>query len=205
MSGEEKRKHKRRRGSVISVIFIAAVSLGLAATEGFLGEPEWILVVGVPQHHQAEWSEFLQQSGIRHRFDPRGRAVYVYQDPIPILEEAVSSEALGISAKRSLLERELEAEFRTRWEEARDPRICLAFPDSVMGDTEGGQPISIVYVEGLSGESIDQVKGLMSARVEGLTAKNVVVIGTNWRPWPGYVSSGRGAQVARDHHEKRER
>jgi hypothetical protein len=197
MLGEKKPKGRIKRRSVVSVVVVAVVSIGWVATEGFLGEREEILAVGIPQHQQAAWTEFLGERGILHRFDSRSREFYVYQDPIPILEGALASGELGLSVKRALLERELEKEFRARWEHVVDPRICLAFPDPEMGETDDGEAVCIVYAESLYGEHLEEVKALLSERVEGLLAKNVVIIGTSWRPWPGYRTGTRGIMVAR--------
>ena len=205
MFGEKKAKSGMKQIGIASVVLLAVLSVGWAATEGFLGESEHVLIVGVPQHQQATWTAFLEKEAIPHRLDLATRSLYIYQDPIPVLEKASLCPELGVSVKRALLERELEKEFRSRWKKVSDPRVCLAFPDPEIGETEEGEPVSMVFAEGLSEKEIAEVRTLFSSRVEGLAERNIVIIGGSWRPWPGYGTSKKKMQVAQKSAERSER
>jgi hypothetical protein len=153
---------------------------------------EYVLVVGVPTEFQPFVADFLKKERAEFRLESRTRTFYVSSDPIPLLKKAMEIEPLGPIAKRGLWERELEKEFRKRWPDVQDPRVCLAFPDYIRGKQDDAEPAAFVLARGMSATAVAQAKELITQRVPGLPAKNIVMMGTDWRPNQGYENTGDG-------------
>jgi hypothetical protein len=184
------------------VLFIAALSVFILASVSAQGakrepvespqEDENILVQGVPGEFQPLLAEWLNKQRVKFRFESKTRAFYVKSDPIPILKAAKGVESIASLARRGLYERELEKEFRVRWPEVKDPRVCLAYPDGIRGREADAEPAAFIMAQGLSREDKEQLSQLIAERVPGLPARNIVVMGTSWRPRPSYEEADRG-------------
>jgi len=153
---------------------------------------EKILIVGVPGEFQAPMVEYLVNSKIGYRFDSKTRTFYVKTDPIPVLQRARQYEVLDLIAQRGLWERQIEREFRNQWPEVEDPRICVSLPSYLpKKEKDDSEPIAIVLAQGLSKDEVKKVKDLIASRVPNLPLKNIVVVGTNWRPGPSYEQGAK--------------
>ncbi len=148
---------------------------------------EKVLIVGVPSEFQAPMVEYLVNGQIDYRFDAKTRTFYVKSDPIQILQGARQYEVLNLIAQRGLWERQIEKEFRNRWPEVEDPRICVSLPSYIPGEKkDDAEPVAFVLAQGLSRDDVAKVKDLVASRVPNLPEKNIAVVGTNWRPGPSY-------------------
>jgi len=185
----------RARGALASrhivVCVLVLVASGLAVAGEKKQRPDWrmerLLIVGIPSFEVADWGEFLEGKEIPYRYDRRTHTIYVQADPLPVLEEAGQEKALAQTVKRGYLERKLEAQMRGEFPNVKDPRVCLAFPtDGPIPVEDDSEPIAMVLAGGLRLEEMEQVKYRVADEVEGLPARNVIVMGGRWRPWPGY-------------------
>lgn len=184
------------KGLLIGVVF--TVGLSDAGAFWFSDPEERVLVVGVPSQFQPYLAKFLIQEDIPYRLDSKTRTFYVVADPIPILEKAQGIRPIEGIARRGLLERRLEKELRRRWPKVEDPRVCLAFPDYIHDKEPDAEPIAFILVRGLSRAAGEEAKQLVAGAVTGLPLKNIAVVGTDWRPGPGYGAGGENrTRVAR--------
>ena len=178
---------KKGRLVVFGLVCMEAVWGGVLNTAW--AEPNQILIVGLTSEEGQAWNQFLQEQKIKFRIDYEARSFYVEGDPIQILEKAKSVRDVAPSAQRALRERELEREILSVYPQAVDPRVCLAYPDEAGRIEESAQPIAMVYAGGISKTEKRAIQSLVAKRTGDIPAGNVFVIGTDWRPWPGYEKS----------------
>jgi len=185
-------------GSLVILSVISASTIfALALTEKEIVAGERPLIIGIAQHEKLEWYQALEERGFNFRYNAKTRSFYTCEDPVSILEALKSSSAIGASARRALLERETEASFRQNWPHIENPRICLAFPTHDMGPTKGAEPLAVVFAKGLSKSEIGNVRSLIADTVAEMPMENILILGVDWRPHPGYGVGDTSAKLVK--------
>src|SRR5690606_33595434 len=118
------------------------------------------------------------ESKVSFRYDESKRTLFVREDPIEVLETLKAYPGISQSAHRALLERTLESELQREWPDIVDPRVCIAFPNGAIRDESDSEPISMIMAKGLDSRNIPAARDFVASRVEGLPAKNVLIMGT---------------------------